>query len=123
MRTRYLLAVAVIVCVIAGTVGASAASANQAVFFNKNISLKSFAVSGTPRSTLFAGGGELSEDTGSWEFCVAADLNGNRELAQKTCSAGNGFLETFGTVAARAWVEVRNKKGSTFAHLVAEEFW
>jgi hypothetical protein len=123
MGIRRLLAVMAVVSAFVGIVGASTASANSAIFFNKTIQLNSFAVSGTPRETLFAGGGELKETTGTWTFCTAANPNGTSELRDKVCATGLGFIETYGTQPARAWVEVKIQKGFNRAHLVAEEFW
>jgi len=123
MRRR-LITAATIACIATGIIGPAAASATEQNFFDKHIVLNSFAVSGTPRSTLFAGGGELKEDTGKWKFCAAYNPNGTSELDSFTCSnPSNGFVETFGTVAARAWIEVIHQSGSNAAHLIGEEYF
>jgi hypothetical protein len=123
MRIRRLLAAAATACTIAAA-GASTASAHQAVYFNERIGVGSFFVSGTPRNTLFAGGGELREFTGTWEFCTAAQLNSNGSLADFACSTGgSGFVETFGSVGARSWIHITHVSGNTTTRLVGEEYW
>jgi hypothetical protein len=80
-------------------------------------------VSGEPRSNLYAGGGEISSTTGTWEFCVAAQENNTGALEDIDCGTGDGFIETFGTRGARVLQRVTHKKGALKYHLVGEEFW
>ena len=123
MRIRFLLAAVGAVCALASATGTTAASASSAVYFNKTINLERFAVSGVPRETFFAGGGTLSGNTGKWLFCTAAKLNSTGSNVGTSCGSGQGFIKTFGTLAARSIVEITNESGSNSVHLVAEEFW
>lgn len=124
MLTRHLLTTVAVACTMAGTIGVPAASANERVFFNKDVSLSKFEVSGTPRNSLYAGGGEISNTTGSFEFCVASEENNTGAIEHIQCGTGTGFIETFGGfIPARVLLRVTHKSGGAKYHLVGEEFW
>jgi hypothetical protein len=125
MSTRRLLLATAVACALSVTSGASVASASSRVFFNKILlGYESYAVSGTPRENLYAGGGEIKETPSSWKFCAADNPNNTEVLDNYTCSTGSGFVETFGTVAARTWIEVKHVSGSERKlRLIGEEYW